>query len=195
MPNWCSTTFSFYHNGTKEGEAALADLHDKIEEYTKEPSRVKNGFGPKWLGNVADGFGIDWNTVECRGEIIDITDVENDGGYRAFRVYTETAWGPMPDMWEEIIGQRYQDQIMFEYIAEEPGNGVFINTDCEGIFFPDRYRAEKEDDDEFYEEYFTSDEELEKFLKEKYGIEEPTFDSAREKAAEFGCYVNEYEYR
>ena len=43
MPNWCSTTFSFYHNGTKEGEAALADLHDKIEEYTKEPSRVKNG--------------------------------------------------------------------------------------------------------------------------------------------------------
>ena len=122
MPNWCSTTFSFYHNGTKEGEAALADLHDKIEEYTKEPSRVKNGFGPKWLGNVADGFGIDWNTVECRGEIIDITDVENDSGRRAFRVYTETAWGPMPDMWEKIIGQRYQDQIMFEYIAEEPGN-------------------------------------------------------------------------
>ena len=192
MPNWCSTTFSFYHNGTKEGEAALADLHDKIEEYTKEPSRVKNGFGPKWLGNVADGFGIDWNTVECRGEIIDITDVENDSGRRAFRVYTETAWGPMPDMWEKIIGQRYQDQIMFEYIAEEPGNGVFINTDREGIFFPDRYRAGIEDGEEFYEEYFTSDEELEKFLKEKYGIEEPTLDSARKKAVEFGCCVDEY---
>ena len=195
MPNWCSTTFSFYHNGTKEGEAALADLHDKIEEYTKEPSRVKNGFGPKWLGNVADGFGIDWETVECRGEIIDITDVKNDGGYRAFRVYTETAWGPMPDMWEEIIGQRYQDQIMFEYIAEEPGNGVFINTDREGIFFPDRYRAGIEDGEEFYEEYFTSDEELEKFLKEKYGIKEPTLDSARKKAVEFGCCVDEYVMR
>ena len=195
MPNWCSTTFSFYHNGTKEGEAALADLHDKIEEYTKEPSRVKNGFGPKWLGNVADGFGIDWNTVECRGEIIDITDVENDSGRRAFRVYTETAWGPMPDMWEKIIGQRYQDQIMFEYIAEEPGNGVFINTDREGIFFPDRYRAGIEDGEEFYEEYFTSDEELEKFLKEKYGIEEPTLDSARKKAVEFGCCVDEYVMR
>lgn len=195
MPNWCSTTFSFYHNGTKEGEAALADLHDKIEEYTKEPSRVKNGFGPKWLGNVADGFGIDWNTVECRGEIIDITDVENDSGRRAFRVYTETAWGPMPDMWEKIIGQRYQDQIMFEYIAEEPGNGVFINTDREGIFFPDRYRAGIEDGEEFYEEYFTSDEELEKFLKEKYGIKEPTLDSARKKAVEFGCCVDEYVMR
>ena len=194
MPNWCSSIFAFYHNGTKAGEAALEDLHSKILEYTKAPSRVKNGFGPKWLGNVVDGFGIDWNTVECRG-IIDVTDVEDDGGCRAFRVYTETAWGPMPDMWEKIIGQRYQDQIMFEYIAEEPGNGVFINTDREGIFFPDRYRAAIEDGDEFYEEYFTSDEELEKFLKEKYGIEEPTLDSARKKTAEFGCCVDEYVMR
>ena len=195
MPNWCSSTFVFYHNGTKAGETALEDLHGKILEYTKAPSRVKNGFGPKWLGNVVDGFGIDWNTVECRGEIIDASDVEDDSGRRAFRVYTETAWGPMPEMWWQIIDAMYPGLVHFVYMAEEPGNGVFVNTDSAGLFFPDRYRAAVEDGEEFYEEFFCSDEELEKFLKEKYGIEEPTLDAARKKATEFGCCVDEYENR
>ena len=164
MPNWCSSCYCF------DGPPVLIDhFEEHIIEFTST-TRVKNGFGNNWLGNIVDGFGIDWEKVHCRGEMSFICKDE-DGLF----VDTFTAWVPMPEMWDAIIEKHYSDTsgrplINYVYISEEPGCCLYINTDDTGEIFRSRYIL-----DDFEEDvsYYSADEteilisELNGYLKEE----------------------------
>ena len=134
MPNWCTTNITF--EGNKKD---IKDFHEKLIKITQAPSRIKNDFGSHWLGNVVDFFGFDWNEIRCRGSISCIeASFDSNEELCNFEIITDTAWMPMINMWNLII-EKYYPSISFVYVAEEPGCGVFINTDTEGKYYTDQF--------------------------------------------------------
>ncbi len=129
MPNWCSTRIAVFGS-----EKDVNDLHTKIEEISKT-GRLENGFGNLWEGNLLDLYGIDWRKVRCRGQIVDFNSFEEDG---YLELWQEDAWGPNTEYLKEIIKKAGYD-LDLVYVAEEPGCGVYINTDTSGDYFPERY--------------------------------------------------------
>jgi len=136
MPNWCSNKYAFYTNDENKDE--LQRLHEKLSTIIETPSEVKNGFDPGWLGEVAIKHGLDWEKISCRGSIEYLDDYDPDSNF--FTLDSETAWAPTNELWAAVIAQ--YEGVAFVYIAEEPGMGIFTNTDTEGIFFTERYLFE-----------------------------------------------------
>ena len=133
MPNWCYSKYAFFTND--EDKSELARLHKNLVDIIKTQSQKKNDFEPGWLGKVAMKHGFDWEQISCRGYIEELGEYEPGDSY--FTLSGETAWGPTDDLWEAVIEQ-YKG-ISFVYVAEEPGNGVYINTDTDGVYFTDRF--------------------------------------------------------
>lgn len=134
MPNWCTTSYVF--RGDKK---EIKDFYNKIKSFTSK-ERIQNDFGDYWLGNIVDGFGFDWREVRCKGHISYFPELEETDPDR-LGLSTETAWYPMTEMWNKII-EKYYPSISYVLIAEEPGCGVYINTDIEGYDFTERYRVD-----------------------------------------------------
>lgn len=131
LPNWCYTEYAFYGD-----DAAVKRLGSDIKRFTSK-NYMENGFGKNWLGNIVLGYGFHYegSSFIFRGSI---TELEENGG--VLYVATETAWGPMTEMWDAIFDRHFQsdddeNQIGYVFRAEEPGNGVYINTDTKGCFF------------------------------------------------------------
>lgn len=132
MANWCYTEFTFVG---KENE--IKDFCDKIKSFTSK-ERLPNGFGNDWLGNIVDGFGFNWNRIDCGGQALSVTEVEKYLSEAKFSVNVMTAWRPMTKMWDKVI-EKYYPSIRYVFLAEEPGNEIFINTDKEGAFYLDKF--------------------------------------------------------
>jgi len=145
MPNWCDTTYKCV--GESHEVQSLFDILQKLRDNAE--SRVPNGFGHLWLGNVIDALGGDWEKFRCRGEI---TDFYMDD--EVLVINQETAWC-------EQEGVRYFLQAKFPsikiyYIEEEPGCEVYCTNDDTGLYFSDRYILDG--DDGGYEYYRTLEE-------------------------------------
>lgn len=141
MPNWCMTTYAF----TGEPEV-IAQFEINLKNYTSKDYH-ENGFGKGWLGNVLAGYNLypsneEEVTFSYRGHI---TEAYWCSG--ALYVSTETAWVPMPEMWDVILDKYFQNEhgntlIDYVFISEESGEEVYINTDTDGTFFPERFLLE-----------------------------------------------------
>lgn len=189
MANWCLTAYAFY--GPKK---EIKRLHSRLNDVCKNDySRTKysspNDFGPCWLGNVLAKHHILFSKTACRGSLYYVSDVAYDSEHDFWTliVETSTAWRPMPDMWDMILKKSYPS-VKYVYEAEEPSNLLFLNTDTEGLFFPDKYIYSVElptktdylneyadaPRTEFFEERFSSEEELlnqiNKDFEEHFGI-------------------------
>lgn len=156
LPNWCYTEYAFYGD-----DAAVKRLGNDIRRFISK-NYMENGFGKNWLGNIVLGYGFSYegSSFTFRGSITELE--ENDG---VLYIATETAWGPMTEMWDAIFDKHFQsddgeNHINYVFRAEEPGNGVYINTDTKGCFFPERYLLEIEGVPEHqnFESYYMSDE-------------------------------------
>ena len=112
MPNWCTTSYVF-----RGDENEIKDFYNKIKSFTSK-ERVLNDFGNKWLGNIVDGFGFNWEEIPCRGRM-----------------------NYFPEMWDKIIEKHYPS-ITYVLISEECGMGIYINTDLEGEDFPIRFSVD-----------------------------------------------------
>lgn len=142
MPNWCFS--SYVIEGRKK---ELQSLHSKMKRLEKrKKSLVENGFGKTWLGNLVTRLGGDWQEVYCRGSWSDL-----DWNGAILRFNTETAWGPMTEVFNFI--KSIYPSLEIYYMAEEKGNGVFITNDTEGRFFSDRYYLDSDGpvDDHYFE--------------------------------------------
>lgn len=124
MPNWCYTQYRF--------EGDVQKLYDYIETATSR-NFMENGFGTSWLGNLVLAAGeyteedMRAQTVpECRGWI-DSYMLKN--GYLI--VETETAWGPMHDVWDYVI-EYLEADISYLYYADEPSCEIHETNDSEG---------------------------------------------------------------
>jgi hypothetical protein len=101
-------------------------------------SKIENGFGLGWLGDVAVKHGLKWEDIPCRGTIEFLEEYEAGSG--SFGFDTETAWSPCDELWEAVIAQ--YDGVSHVYISEEPGMSYFVNSDTEGRFLPERFLFE-----------------------------------------------------
>ena len=89
---------------------------------------VDNSFGKTWLGCLVTKLGADWQKVYCRGSWSDL-----DWNGAILRFNTETAWGPMNEVFKFI--KTIYPSLKIYYQAEEDGMGVFITNDAEGSYF------------------------------------------------------------
>lgn len=122
MPNWCYTKYIFHGS-----EKHLTTFREKIHEWTSTEF-MNSYFGTKWLGNIVIGAGfkdrIDNSNesmrIRCRGSLLELGEVEDT----SLSLSTETAWVPMPYMWQLIIN-KLGLHIHFSYFAEEPGMELY----------------------------------------------------------------------
>ena len=135
MPNWCNTTYVFH--GPADNINAL---YNKIKAFTDGSltNKTKTDFGDMWLGNILIGAGLS-HTIDatnptqrlsCRGTIDYIED-DIEKTATSFRLNTETAWIPMPQMWAVVI-QKLQLDIGFTFQADEPGCEIYCIYDPRG---------------------------------------------------------------
>ena len=89
---------------------------------------VDNSFGKTWLGCLVNKLGGNWQEVYCRGSWRDL-----DWNGAILRFNTETAWGPMNEVFKFI--KTIYPSLKIYYQAEEDGMGVFITNDTEGSYF------------------------------------------------------------
>lgn len=124
MPNWCITSYIFTGN-----DVELEDFYNKLEQ-AQNTLLVESDFRCCWLGNVLATFGIDPNECEgkfrFRGSIVYLDKYEEECSM--VEVLTDTAWCPMSKIWDEII-EKYYPSLSYVFLAEEPGIGLFVNTD------------------------------------------------------------------
>ena len=139
MPNWCYT--SYVIDGKRKEVQSLFSKMNNLERRKK--SLVDNGFGKTWLGNLVTKLGADWQKVYCRGSWSDL-----DWNGAILRFNTETAWGPMTEVFKFI--KSIYPSLEIYYMAEEDGNGVYCSNDVEGRYFRDRYRIEYDCDYEYF---------------------------------------------
>lgn len=178
MPNWCYTGYVFYGD-----ENAVKKLGKDIKKFTSK-NYMENGFGTNWLGNVVLGYGFPYEECDFtfRGAIIDF---EENGG--VLYVTTETAWAPMTEMWDAIFEKHFKSEngetsIHYVFIAEEPGNEVYINTDIKGEFFPERYILEIEGTPEhqnFESYYMVNEKNVEDTVNRIFGTDIKTIDEIK----------------
>ena len=139
MPNWCDTTYKCVGD-PKE----VRSLYKTIKANDKrKTSRVKNGFGTLWLGNIVDSLGEDWEKLRCRGEI---TSYQLDGN--VLTIYQNTAWCEQEGFRQCI--ERKVPSIKVYYREEEPGCDVFYTNDVDRIYFPERYLLDNYDEPLYY---------------------------------------------
>ena len=89
---------------------------------------VDNSFGKTWLGCLVNKLGGNWQEVYCRGSWSDL-----DWNGAILRFNTETAWGPMNEVFKFI--KTIYPSLKIYYQAEEDGMGVFITNDTEESYF------------------------------------------------------------
>ena len=146
MPNWCTT--SYVISGPKNDVRSLYDRMKRLQN--RKESLLPNGFGETWLGNLVSRLGVDWNTVDCRG---DWSNLKIKGGDLHFD--TRTAWSRCNEV-EDLIRNKYPD-LEIVFISEELGNGIFETNDATGEIFPERVIIDTEDEGM---EYYTYEEAL-----------------------------------
>ena len=139
MPNWCDTTYKCVGD-PKE----VRSLYKTIKANDKrKTSRIKNGFGTLWLGNIVDSLGEDWEKLRYRGEIISY---QLDGN--VLTIYQSTAWCEQ-EGFREVIERKFPS-IKVYYREEEPGCDVFYTNDVDRIYFPERYLLDNYDEPLYY---------------------------------------------
>ena len=139
MANTCFTAYVI--DGKRKEVQSLFSKMNYLEK-RKKPLEGSS-FGNTWLGNLVIKLGGDWRKVYCRGAW---SDLEWNGSILRFN--TETAWGPMNEVFK-FIKTIYPSLKIYDQ-AEEDGNGVFITNDVEGRYFRDRYRIEFDCDYEYF---------------------------------------------
>lgn len=160
MPNWCDTTYKCVSENKKEIRALKKVLDSNFK---RKKSRLPNGFGKCWIGNIIDQLGYDWNKYRCRGEITDYELEEN-----ILTIYQSTAWTEA-EGFREVVQQKFPSIEVF-YRLEEPGCEVFCTNSFD--YFPDRYYLDGYDNSE----YFETIEDAAKYVEDIVGHEvEATF--------------------
>ena len=89
---------------------------------------------------------------------------ENTG---ALRFWSEERWG-LQDFAELL--EKHFPGIKVYWIVEESGMEIYCTNDREGKYFPERYWVNTAQDDIYQSKYFNTEEDMYKWLNEKYGV-------------------------
>jgi hypothetical protein len=137
MANECETNIAFF---TAErsiiARQQLDNLYRAISEIKANLPPYPRHFG---LGTICKHFDMKTDEWACRGEVCDITECSSTPNKKTyFELYQVDAWTPNVEMWKHILNENYP-LLGMVYKAEEPGCGIFINSDMSGEYFPEKY--------------------------------------------------------
>ena len=154
MPNWCYTNINICHNDKNK----LKDFFNKVEEWRKKPYKTNDfdTYTLGWLGNIVGNSGLaEWKvkengredfvpSISCRGSLQTFELHEN-----SINIDTETAWGPMLEMWR-LLCDKYLPGADIYYTAEESGNGIYQTNDPDvaDTYYIDIWEPPEEFEDE-----------------------------------------------
>jgi len=142
MANWGGQTVMFYKTDGADEDVFKAFCR-KMTNYKKDCEKnAANNNGVWYIRRLFDYFGHSDEHYPCGRTFVEDVDVREKDGQVRLRV--TFAWSPEPEhVWEAFLDLgEFQEAVDFEYIAEECGNGIYINTDTDGRFFPERYCLE-----------------------------------------------------
>ena len=138
MPNWCDTTYKCV--GNPKEIRALKKVLDA--NFKRKNSRLPNGFGKCWIGNIIDQLGYDWEKYRCRGEITDYS-LDQD----VLTIYQQTAWCEQ-EGFRQFIEKTFPSITVY-YQEQEPGCEVFYTNSFD--YFPEHYFLDSYEDWEYFE--------------------------------------------
>ena len=157
MANWAYTNYVIEgpHETLEKIEKAI--VHHPVEE----------GSSDDWEGNVLRALDIDWepNTPDGKGYYMRGFIQEEpwwDGD--TLRFYAQEAWGATD--FHKVLEKNLPDIKVFYSVEEEEGGDVYATNDKEGKYFPERYYVDTCIDGNYQSEYFTTEEDIYKWLKE-----------------------------
>lgn len=163
MSNYCSNNIAFYSND----KTLLQNLYDiMLDVFNNSKSRsvydilLKHGYSTEEAQKISDSRDY---LAYMEFELTD-----KRCGYYAFKAETESAWQPNMTTFFYLLQDKYANKISLVYTSEEPGSGVFINTDVDGLFFTDRYKIDCCLDNNYFTDYFTNFNEVIEFIQEDY---------------------------
>lgn len=136
MPNWCSTTYKIV--GKKEEVHALCNVLTTIKNTPRPYNRTR-----MWLVDVVEYLGGDWETIACRGEIIDFNLSEE-----VLTIYQETAWNEQEDF-RHFLESQYPHTKTY-WREEECGCELYYHNDHTGHYFPEQYLLDSYEDPEYF---------------------------------------------
>ena len=126
MPNWCNNFITFWSDGTPEGNCALVDLHNKMEQVAKLVQQIHLESGDLWEVYLAKlGYGVDISCYQ-RGYIYYISDIV---GNVEFSIECYDAWSPNIQFWQALLCYFYQNRVSFTFQASEPGMQIYETND------------------------------------------------------------------
>ena len=139
MPNLCSVCYKCVadKNQIRELNAALKYLDKR-----KTPLE-KNGWGKLWLGCLIKKLGGNWEEYDCRGVILSYGQCD-DGSYM---IDQDTAWTEQEEF-RRFLEKRFPGMKVY-YLEQEPGCENFYCNDVAGVYFPERFFLDSEED-QFY---------------------------------------------
>lgn len=127
MPNWCNNFITFWSDGTPEGNYALADLHNKMEQVSKLMQQICPENRDLWEVYLAKyGYGVDISCYQ-RGYIYWVSDIVGNG--EEFSIECNDAWSPNIQFWQALLCYFYQNRISFTFQASEPGMQIYETND------------------------------------------------------------------
>ena len=161
MPNWCSFDACIY------GEKREVEAFRTRCEHAIESGKATNNWDTYELciqhGMTKDEINSP-NFGYIGGSIDDLGDVTDEYEGRSFvMVHMTTRWAPMIAGFESLL----KNYISLEgvYMAEEPGMGIYVNTDVNGRYFSSRYYI---DDWDVGNEWFDNIDQVKKYIKDAY---------------------------
>ena len=128
MPNWCNNSIRLVCKDISCAEKVYDTLcrWEDNKEYNDD-----SDFGSGWLGKfliqagLATRDSINSCGIKCRGIIYDLNRVSN-----TVFIGTETAWGPMINMWKLISDKCFPEMVTaVTYVSEEPACGIYLTND------------------------------------------------------------------
>ena len=182
MPNWCYTSIQIYHNDKDK----LKAFFDKVEEWRKKPFKANDydKYSLGWLGNVVGNSGLaKWGkrkdgiedfipNISCRGSLQSFELFDSN-----ININTETAWGPMLEMWK-LLCEKYLPGADIYYTAEESGNELYQTNDPDviGKYYIDIVDTQPDEFEDVEGEYEASLEETVKLLQRIHKTKETDID-------------------
>lgn len=193
MANICSDTVIFFPKNDTAGDAISRLKEDLLKCYPTIGCQADTR-----ISLLMHHLGIPMEGISLRGDIvymgIEDTHIE---------IELETAWSPLYDAYREIA---IHYGLKFVLRAEEPGEGIFINTDVYGTYLDVRYRVllnlESDAGNTVYQRMFAEETDMEVYFSQEsdllewfvqYGISADSYEELDNKLDSDYVSINLYD--